>query len=201
MAGIFLESSSGASINLNTISGHSNSIHLGNSSPNIGGNIISYNKYHGIYIGAGSLPNMEQNLAGSPPNVYPLSGYNDIKENGGTTTGGPIDNDGSEIFFFSSNAILEDGCNSICDDRSPGGEHPPYNTKLLMNGFALQQIEVYAGGNYWCDNPLYPLEERFGNLSVHLDPVLPGPCEIPQGGGEDFLVMKSFSGEVIDTFF
>jgi parallel beta-helix repeat protein len=179
MAGIFLESSSGASINLNTISGHSNSIHLGNSSPNIGGNIISYNKYHGIYIGAGSLPNMEQNLAGSPPNVYPLSGYNDIKENGCTTTGGPIDNDGSEIFFFSSNAILEDGCNSICDDRSPGGEHPPYNTKLLMNGFALQQIEVYAGGNYWCDNPLYPLEERFGNLSVHLDPVLPGLNRTP----------------------
>ena len=57
MAGIFLESSDGV-VRGNTISGHTNGIHLGNSSPDVGENTLTGNKFHGIYIGAGSLPNM-----------------------------------------------------------------------------------------------------------------------------------------------
>lgn len=202
MPGIFLESCSGI-IRGNFISGHTNGIHLGNSSPDIGGNEITNNLYHGIYIGIGSLPNMEASLYQNPPIFYALSGYNDIIENGGTTTGGPPDNDGSEIYFYSSNALMSKGCNNICDDRSPGGERPPYNTKLLMNGSSLGgQIEVYAERNYWCDNSLYPLEERFGDLIVYYEPELIEPCPFPQGGGSgEEMLLTTSGGEVIDTIY
>ena len=201
LPGIFLESCSGG-IRENTISGFTNGIHLGNSSPDIGGNEITNNLYHGIYVGAGSLPRMDARLYYDPPNYYPVAGYNDIWENGGTTIGGPPDNDGSEIFFNSSNAVIQEGCNSVYDDRS-GGEHPYRNTKLLMNGISFGgQITIHAEFNYWSDNPLYPLEERFGNLTVYYEPFLEDPCEIPVGGGGgEELFVKSSSGEIIDTLY
>ena len=70
-----------------------------------------------------------------------------------------------------------------------------------MNGIGFSgAIVVNAEKNFWCDNPLYPLEERFGNLIVNYDPVLDESCEIAVGGGEELFV-KSSSGEVIDTLY
>jgi hypothetical protein len=200
--GIFLESCNGV-IRKNYISGHTNAIHLGNSSPDIGVNVITNNLYHGIYVGTGSLPKMDARLFFDPPEYYPIAGYNQIWENGGTTTGGPIDNDGSEIFFNNSNAVMQKGCNSIYDDRAGGREHPPYNTKLLMNGIAIiGPIHIQAEGNFWSDNPQYPLEERFGNLLVDYEPFFEAPCEVPGGGEEgEELFVKSSAGEIIDTLY
>lgn len=200
LPGIFLGSCNGA-IRNNNISGHTNGIHLGNSSPDIGVNQITNNLYHGIYVGTGSLPKMNARLYNNPPLYYPISGYNQIWENGGTTTGGPPDNDGSEIFFNNSNADMQKGCNSIYDDRE-GSEHPPYNTRLLMNGIGFRPIRIQAEANFWSNNPQYPLRERFGNLIVDHDPFLLEPCEIPGGGGSsEELFVKSSTGEVIDTLY
>lgn len=61
-------------------------------------NIISNNKYHGIYAGVGSIPNLSQQLVGVPPNIFAVMGMNVIAENGysGLGAGGNHD-DGSEI--------------------------------------------------------------------------------------------------------
>jgi parallel beta-helix repeat protein len=74
LPGIFAESMSGG-IRTNIIEGHTNGIHLGNSSPDVGGNRITANKYHGMYIGSGSYPNMEGYITGSPPVfiLYPVT--------------------------------------------------------------------------------------------------------------------------------
>ena len=202
MPGIFLESCNGA-VRENIINGYTNGLQLGNSSPDIGGNEITNNLYHGIYIGVGSLPKMDARLYSDPLNYYPVAGYNQIWENGGTTTGGPVDNDGSEIYFNNSNADMQKGCNSIYDDREGSGEHPPYNTRLLMNGTSIfEPIHIKAGDNFWSDNPQYLLEERFGNLLVDYEPFFEEPCEVPgESGGEDELFVKSSTGEIIDTLY
>lgn len=57
MSGIYFQSSGGA-IRANFITGHTNGLHLANTSPMLGSNFITANKYHGIYIGSGSLPYM-----------------------------------------------------------------------------------------------------------------------------------------------
>jgi len=83
MQGIFLDNS-GGNIRANLVQGHTNGIQLGNSSPDIGNNRIYDNKYHGIYIGVGSLPNMlAGRWIGYPAGFYATSGYNKIYENGG----------------------------------------------------------------------------------------------------------------------
>lgn len=108
-SGIVLLSSDGV-IRKNSISGHSNGIELGNSSPDIGDNTITDNLYHGIYIGSGSLPNMVGTLAGSPPLQYPTAGYNDIYENGGwDDPNAPPDNDGSEILLALQMLLWNEG--------------------------------------------------------------------------------------------
>jgi len=201
LPGIFLTSSDGI-IYQNEISGFTNGIHLGNSSPIIGQNEITDNLYHGIFIGTGSLPVMNGQVYDDPPEYYAISGYNNIIENGGTTTGGPSDNDGSEIWLSNStNADMEDGCNSIVDDRGPGGDHPPYNTQLLMNADGGgTQITVHAEGNFWGDSPYYELSRRFGNLRVYYTPYYNDPCEYEENQ-DDGLVMVSSDGSVIDTLY
>ncbi len=199
--GIFLGSCNGV-VRGNWITSHTNGIHLGNSSPDIGGNIIHHNLNRGIYVGVGSLPNMEGRLVQDPANpnlFYAVSGYNKIYENGGWTE----EDDGSEIFVTDANLILRRGCNEILDQRIPNvGETPPlYNTQLLMNcEGSYQLIEIYADENYWGVHPIYPLEERFGNCIVYYEPFREEPCPQPDGGGGK-LPITSKTGEVIDTLY
>ncbi|MDP2362944.1 MAG: right-handed parallel beta-helix repeat-containing protein, partial [Ignavibacteria bacterium] len=107
-AGIFMNNSSGGYIRCNLVTNCLNGIRLGNSSPDIGDNTLQHNKYHGLYIGYGSIPNMlGRIIRGLPYTWYGASGYNRIRENGmGITFGEPPDNDGSEIYFSSSSALL-----------------------------------------------------------------------------------------------
>ena len=188
--------SSGGDIWGNTVTGHTVGIHLGNSSPKIGVNTITANKYHGIYIGTGSFPYMNGEYVGTPPKGYTLSGYNKIKENGGwEEVGGPSHNDGSEIYFFSSNAVLAYGCNSIYDDREPSP--PLINTLLLMNGYRFGFPTIQAQYNFWGDT-VYAA--RFGNLNVTYEPYWLNSCD-SEGGGEDELIVRTSYGEAIDTLY
>ncbi len=201
MPGIFLSSSDGE-VRSNLINGHSTGIYLANSSPDLGDNFIDHNFYHGVYVGAGSLPDMHAELMTDDPEYYAISGYNTIWENGGYTTGGIPDNDGSEIYFGSStsNANMNKGCNAIFDNRSPQGDRPPYNTQLLMNGYSFGiPITVNAEYNYWSVNPLYPLSTRFGSLNVYYDPVEETPCTY--GEGEEALLVMTSEGDVVDTVY
>jgi parallel beta-helix repeat protein len=135
MQGIFA-SSSGGIIRGNQISGHTSGIHLANSaSTDVGGNDITDCLYHGMYIGSGSNPNMVGNLVLNlgTREWYATAGYNKIYNNGGYSGPG-ADNDGSEIYFYNSNARMRSGCNSIYDNRQPSP--PLINTLLLMNGYS-----------------------------------------------------------------
>jgi tetratricopeptide (TPR) repeat protein len=189
--------SSGGVMRGNGITGHIVGIHLANSSPKLGGNRIYYNKYHGLYIGSGSKPNMRIEYAGKPPITYAISGYNEIKENGGwEEEGGNYENDGSEIYFHDSNALMVKGCNLIYDDREP--EPPLINTLLLMNQADGHQIYLDARRNFWGS---YISAERFGNLEVEYEPYNEVPCSEILSGAEDQLVRMTSFGEVIDTVY
>jgi parallel beta-helix repeat protein len=196
LQGIILLSSSGV-IRANYISGHTVGIHLANSSPILGSNRVTSNKYHGLYIGDGSIPYMRQGQwLGRPPNMYATSGYNKIYENGGYEGEGE-DNDGSEIYFVNSKAEMSKGCNSIYDNRDPSP--PLINTYLLMNCPAEgNQIYLDARMNYWGDR-VDP--DRFGNLSVEYIPYSETPCPEPDDpAAGEFVRMTSF-GNVIDTVY
>ena len=200
VSGIYVNSSSGA-IRGNSISGHEVGIYLANSSPDVGGNDITDCLYHGMYIGDGSIPNMQGRLVlnGGNHAWYATSGYNHIYDNGGYEGPGE-DNDGSEIYFNGrqANAIMEKGCNMIIDDREPSP--PLINTELLMNCPFGQEISVSARLNYWGETEV--TEDRFGNLLVDFGDALAEPCPLPDGSGdEDELIVKSSSGEIIDTVY
>ena len=75
--GIFMSSSTGF-VRSNTITNCLNGLHLANSSPDVGGNILQGNVRHGLYIGSGSIPNLVGYLQINPPLYFPLSGYNKI---------------------------------------------------------------------------------------------------------------------------
>jgi hypothetical protein len=197
LPGIFAESMSGG-IRTNIIEGHTNGIHLGNSSPDVGGNRITANKYHGMYIGSGSYPNMEGYITGSPPVFYPVSGYNKIFENGGwEEENGPYHNDGSEIYFNNSNAVLSRGCNQIYDDRTESS--PLINTWILMSGESIGfPASIYAEYNFWGDTVH---SSRFSGINVYFNPYYTEPCLQPQGGGEGSLFAMTSDGQVIDTLY
>jgi hypothetical protein len=205
MPGIFLESCNGV-VRGNSISGFSNGLTLGHSSPDCGGNTIEHNWNHGIYVGVGSVPNMRGKLVKAPICCvwYAVSGYNKINENGGRT----IEDDGSEIFINDANAILGDaktyGCNEITDQRIPNTEDTPplYNTQLLMNCLWSGNPQVvHAEGNFWDEHPIYRLEERFGDCNnIYLDPILSAPCPLPDGS-DGKLFITSSTGEIIDTLY
>ena len=189
--------SSGGIFYGNIINGHTSGIQLGNSSPIIGMNTITNNKYHGIYVGSGSIPYMRGEIIDNPPIEYLLSGYNIIEENGGYyERNGPADNDGSEIYFYNSNAVLDSGCNIIADDRQVSP--PLVNTLLLMSGISSGfPITVNAQNNFWGDT-VY--SSRFSGITVNYIPYRTDPCSIPIGG-EDELVMMNQFGMVIDTIY
>jgi hypothetical protein len=192
--------STGGMIRTNIIKGHTDGISLGNSSPDVGGNDITDCQLHGMYIGSGSLPNMVGRLVYNQNNHiwYPVSGYNEIYENGGYGSGG-LGDDGSEILFSNANAIMREGCNLVYDDRVPSGNLIT-TIYLMSNSAASLPIEVRAEYNFWGYEPPYPLEQRFNNLTVYYDPNYEEPCPLPDKSGEK-LVTKTSTGEVIDTLY
>ncbi|HMN18481.1 MAG TPA: right-handed parallel beta-helix repeat-containing protein [Ignavibacteriaceae bacterium] len=89
-----LFNNSGGYIRNNIIKNRSNGIHIANSSPEIGGNLIENNYLHGLYIAGSSIPNLIGQLRTNPPAYYPLAGYNRIRNNG-INTQPNSENDGS----------------------------------------------------------------------------------------------------------
>lgn len=190
LPGIMLYSSNG-NVRANTVRNHTDGIYLGNSSPDIGDNTLEDNLYHGLYIGSGSVPNLVAHIAGEPPIFWAISGYNTIKENG-NITGGREDNDGSEIYIYDADIILEKGCNIIADDRTYNPELP---TIFLMNGKQRDYHEINAVANYW--GTVGPSNERFGDLPVIFEPYNYEPCPFPQSQCQELMVETS-KGEFID---
>ncbi|MBK7378274.1 MAG: T9SS type A sorting domain-containing protein [Ignavibacteriales bacterium] len=191
--------SSGGTIRANTISGHSTGIVLGNSSSTkIGGNTITGNLINGIYVGANSNPDLRAMLGGNPPNLYPISGHNEIFNNGGYNALGTNEDDGSEIYLSTTGKIkLADGCNQIMDDRLPDFAFLD-TTFTLMNGDATTQVK--ADTNSWGTTNGGDPAGRFGILNVQYLPYLTEPCIIPQGGGL-MMITQTASGEAIDTVY
>lgn len=194
--GIFFNNSGGY-IRSNIIKNRVNGIHIANSSPDVGGNILEDNYKHGLYIGSGSIPNLVGYIQANPPLNFPLRGYNTIRNNGINPVPG-TENDGSEIYLSSANISLRDGCNEIVDDR----QNPPNTgTILLINGSLAvgggRQLD--ARNNYW--GTITPTSSRFGSLSVLFTPYYGSPCPIPDGGsgGEESFALTTPNGEVIDT--
>jgi hypothetical protein len=197
MPGILFSSVAGQ-IRTNSIRGHTTAISLANSSPKIGGNTIYGNLINGIYISTGSQPDLRPAFAGNPPNIFPLSGYNLIYENGGYEATTLLNDDGSEIFINDGFIKLADGCNQIMDDRIQNQNL--ITTLLLMNSnpnFPVSTIK--ADTNYWSAVNYNP-SGRFGNLTVQYQPYLIEPCILPQSGGQ-MLVTQSSTGDVIDTLY
>jgi tetratricopeptide (TPR) repeat protein len=200
-AGIFIDNSGGY-IRCNFATNCLNGVRLANSSVDVGSNHLYHNKYHGLYIGSGSIPNMiGRIISGQPHTWYGASGYNHITENGmGDVFGGPPDNDGSEIYFSSASALLgtvkRPGCNEIIDDRE---SIPSMSTLLLMNGTLADDVrELYAQNNYW--GTTEPTPDRFARLPVIFSPYYSGSCPLPDGG-EDKLVLKTSTGIAVDTLY
>ncbi|HMU44080.1 MAG TPA: T9SS type A sorting domain-containing protein, partial [Ignavibacteriaceae bacterium] len=190
--------SSGGTIRANTITGHSTGIVLGSSSPKIGDNTITGNLINGIYVGANSNPDLRAMLGGNPPNLYPVSGHNEIYNNGGYNALGTNEDDGSEIYLSTTGKIkLADGCNQIMDDRLPDFAFLD-TTFTLMNGDATTQVK--ADTNSWGTTNGGNPAGRFGILNVQYLPYLTEPCIIPQGGGL-MMITQTASGEVIDTVY
>ena len=196
--GIFMENCGGY-IRSNIITNHANGIHLGNSSPDIGGNILQHNKFHGLYVGDGSIPNLIGFLQINPPLYFPLSGFNQIKENGmGSVPNDPAHNDGSEIYLSYSDILLGSekfpGCNQVIDDRL---STPNMNTLLLINGeLKDEEANIFAQYNYW--GITEPTQNRFSQLPVIFEPYYFEPCIEPQGSQEQ-LIVRTSEGEPIDT--
>ncbi|MBE0572288.1 MAG: T9SS type A sorting domain-containing protein, partial [Ignavibacteriaceae bacterium] len=188
--GISLVSCNNGEIRRNTIQNHLHGIEIGSSSPNLAENTIMNNIYSGLYVSAGSFPNLSETTSGEY--TYPLTGYNIIRENG---CSGNIN---AEIYFDHAGANLHLGCNTVADDRENSGE---CDYTLLLDGIYAEG-EIVAEENYWGNHPVYGHDpsERFGNeISVIYDPYLEYPCTFFRG--EEFLVLKTSEGVVIDTVY
>jgi len=158
-AGIYLHSCGGGMIRKNDINNFYNGIVLAESSPQIGLNKIIGNNSAGIYIGAGSNPNLTPGYAEEEENIYLIDdgGFNYVNNNGNNPT------DGSEIYLNNSNPTFDFGRNTIKDDRQ--------TTTLLMNGFYDGEgAPLNARYNYWGMNGADPIG-RFG-IPVNIYPFL-----------------------------
>ena len=194
-SGIFFNNSGGY-IRNNFVKNRVNGIHLANSSPDIGGNILEDNYLHGLYIGTGSIPNLVGLVQTNPPTYYALAGYNTIFNNGNNTQAN-TENDGSEIYFSYSDAYLGTekfpGCNEISDDRT---STPSMSTVLLFGGYYYNEPHFLdAIYNYW--GTTTPYNDRFA-IATNYSPYSDKPCS-PNGGGEEEMLLATLSGEVIDT--
>ena len=163
--------SSDGQIRKNTITYHKYGIELGSSSPKIGANIITDNNNNGIYISAGSNPDLSYTYVWEEQ--YPLSGYNTVRENGLCTQ-----MDYSEIYISESTINLEEGCNTIADDRE---EQLSCGFFYLMDGEGLD-YQIQANQNYWGEFNHSNPEGRFGELlSVNYDDWLLDSCTYGEG--------------------
>jgi parallel beta-helix repeat protein len=191
-SGIFAESCNGE-IRKNTIKNHTYGIELGGSSPNVAENTITENLQYGMYISSDSHPDLGLTLIG--PIGYPLTGYNNIFENGVCDL-----SQNPEIFISRSTINLESGCNTIADDRE---DDPQLNCDFfyLIDGEGVEE-EINAVENYWGDHPVYGNDPdgRFGEeLTVDFSHYHNQPCTYSQGGG--MLLMTGSGGEVYDTVY
>jgi len=199
--GIFFNNSNGY-IRQNIINGYKRGISLANSSPLVGENQILSNKVNGIYASSGSVPDLRLYLGvsqtpGCPPYYYPLSGCNEISDNGGyTQIGLEVGDDGSEIYLSKSFILLDAGNNKIVDDRE---EIPPlYHTLLLMNGTTNQDKQIMARYNWWGLRPIS--RERFGNLSVTWEPTSANGCPAPIYQ-PCIIIINDPDGVIVDTLY
>lgn len=196
LSGVISSSSNGI-YRLNNISYFKNGIELGNSSPKIGQNTITNNLEHGIYITAGSYPDLSSSYIYNDPSAtqIPISGFNLIKENGisrncSTTLQ-------SELYFYKSKIALEEGCNSIIDDR----DKPGCNNQILIEGYEGEDTQ--ADLNYWGNHPTYGNDPTFrtaGDVTFYFDPYLTEPC-INVPSQQNSLVLRNSSNESVDTVF
>ncbi len=171
-AGIYLHSCSGGLLRQNTISNFDEGIFLAESSPLIGSNNISGNCSHGIYVGAGSHPDLTPSYIETESATVLIDdgGLNEICNNGNNS------NDGSEIYVYNSQPYLDFGYNTIMDDRQ---NTPQITTELLLNGYyARQTAPLNARLNYWGMNGADP-SGRFG-VPVNYIPFITQPGEFNQ---------------------
>lgn len=175
-SGIFSSSSQGIYL-LNFISGYKKGIDLGNSSPKIGQNIITDNKATGIFVSSGSFPDLSEGMImkDEGPFKIPISGLNYIYENGGEYEEiEPFI--GEEIHVFDAAINLQNGCNSIEDNRP---HNPPtLNTETLL--YCYHAVEaIKAENNYWGNHPEYgidPSHRIVSDVDVVYQPFLEEPC-------------------------
>ncbi|MBZ0178467.1 MAG: TIGR03790 family protein, partial [Melioribacteraceae bacterium] len=202
--GLYLNSSNGY-IAKNEITNHLDGIFLANSSPNIADNFIHNNLEYGIYVGSGSLPDLSETTSAVSLTcgylVYALSGFNVIDENGEADIYG----NGSEIYIRNSSIDLEDGCNSIMDDRDPSPGHQ--NIRLLIDGDQNPYpgaFSIHAENNYWGNNPNYGGSNpanRFGDsLTIYYQPYSAESCEVPTSGSCELVIYDNDSNPV-DTLY
>ncbi len=195
-----LFNNSGGYIRNNIIKNRSNGIHIANSSPEIGGNLIENNYLHGLYIAGSSIPNLIGQLRTNPPAYYPLAGYNRIRNNG-INTQPNSENDGSEIYFSFSDARLgtsdRPGCNEISDDRASS---PNMQTIWLLSGiYGNEPHFLDAIYNYW--GTTTPTSNRFG-IAANFTPFNSSfLCLINGGSTTESLVLMTSSGEIVDSIF
>jgi len=196
LSGIFSSSSNGI-YRLNNISYFKNGIELGNSSPKIGQNTITDNIEHGLYITAGSSPDLSSSYIYNtlPATQVPISGFNLIKDNGNSNNCSLTMQ--SEIYFNQSKIALAEGCNSIIDDRNKSG----CNNQLLIEGSNGDDTEAYL--NYWGNHPIYgndPNNRTAGDVYFDLNPYLPEECNnIPNQ--QNSLVLRNAANVPVDTVF
>lgn len=182
-AGIQMISSNG-SIRRNLISGHLYGIELGGSSPDLAQNIITGNRSYGLYVSSYSSPNLSRRVISEE--IYPLTGYNSIYENGVCS----LSEISSEIYIYRSSINLESGCNTIADDRYP----PVLNCDhtMLIDGEGLLS-NINAQKNYWGNHPIWANDPgmRFGEeISIDYEGYLDEPCIYTENGSL-FLIRNS----------
>ncbi len=199
-SGTFSSSSQGTYL-INSISGYKKGIELGNSSPKIGSNTITDNFGTGLYVLEGSFPDLSEGLIkqGEENFEFPISGLNNIFENGGEYEEIEPFN-GAEIHMFNSDISLGNGCNTIADNRIEN--LPVFTTRILLfSDKTRNPIRAYS--NYWGDHPEYghdPHHRIESDVEVNYEPYLEEPCIKTKDG--NFIVIKNSAGTtVIDTIF
>ena len=190
-SGIVSVSSSGNYCS-NVISGYYNGVELGNSSsPYMSLNEIYHNKNYGLYISTSSNPRLDKGISGGT--TYPLSGYNNIYENGPS---GVITD--PEIYLNTANIQLSKGCNTIADNRySPLSDH-----KILMDGQSVR-YNIIADSNYWGNHPVYGHNpsQRFGSgIRVRYTPYDTAACSYFPNNS-NMLLLTTTTGSIVDTLY